>query len=232
MSLGVIVATNQELTETKRIMNNIVEIQYYNLNFCIGKISNCDIVLVKCGVGKVNAARTTQILIDKFDIEKIINIGAAGGVNPKLNVKDIVIGKKLVQYDFNTSELGDTTKGEIDGVGKYFESDSSLVEKCKQVLNNEQNKEYEYKVGVIATADCFCSDLKISEQIRKEFDAECVDMEGAAIAQVCYLDNIPFLVVRGISDTPNKTRKIDYFSYCNIAAKQAAGLIKKILIEK
>lgn len=229
MSIGIIVATNQEMEETRKRMKDIIKKEYYNLIFVIGKISGKDVVLVKCGIGKVNAARTTQILIDKFSIEKIINIGAAGGISKELNVKDIVIGDQLVQYDFDTSPLGDTQKGEIDGVGKFIKSDEKLISLCKDVLEKMQGRDFSFKVGTIATADFFCADIEKSEETRKLFGAECVEMEGAAIAQVCFLDQIPFLVIRGISDTQNGNNKIDYFSYCNIAAKQAADLLENIL---
>ena len=123
MSIGIIVATDEELIETKNIMDSFEEENVYELNFIKGKISNKKVIAVKCGIGKVNAARTTQILIDKFDIDKIINIGAAGGVNPDLKIQDIVIGEKLVQYDFDISTVGDYEKGEITGIGKFFRSD-------------------------------------------------------------------------------------------------------------
>ena len=229
MKLGIIVATDKEITETKKIFNNIDEVKVYDLIFYKGKIKNTDIILVKCGIGKVNASRTAQILIDKFNIDMMINIGTAGGINSELNIKDIVIGDKLVQYDFDLSKIDNTERGEIPGVGKYINSDERLVEICKNVIEQDKEKDFNYKIGTIASADIFCSDKEISKSIRKEFDAECVEMEGAAIAQVCYLDNIPFVVIRGISDSPNGNNGIDYYTYYNIAARQTAHLLKNIL---
>ena len=228
MSMGIIVATKEELIETKKIMKDITENKYYNLNFFTGKISEKEITLVQCGIGKVNAARTAQILIDKFNIEKVINIGVAGGVTPKLNVKDIVIANKLVQYDFDISTLGNCEKGEIEDIGKFIKSDEKLVNLCKKILENEENRDFNYKIGTVATADCFCAEPAKAKKIHIEFGAECVEMEGAAIAQVCFLDNIPFLVIRGISDTPNGNNEIDYHNFCKIAAKQAARLLEKL----
>ena len=134
MSIGIIVATDEELIETKNIMDSFEEKNVYELTFIKGKISNKKVIAVKCGIGKVNAARTTQILIDKFDVDKIINIGAAGGVNPELKIQDIVIGERLVQYDFDVSSSGDYEKGEIQGVGKYIKSDYELINVCRRVL--------------------------------------------------------------------------------------------------
>ena len=224
-------ATSQEIEATKNILNNIKVTKIFDLAFYEGTAEGDDVVLVKCGIGKVNAGRVTQILIDKFEIKAIINVGAAGAINPELNIKDIVIGNELVQYDYDTSALGDTKKGEIDGVGMFMKSDKNLIDKCMVALDKMQQKDFKYKIGRIATADLFCSDKKLAEEIRKNYNAECVEMEGAAIAQVCQLDKIPFVVIRGISDSPNGNNGIDYFQYCSIAAKQAAELLDKILIE-
>lgn len=226
MRIGIIVATKEELEATKNIMQEIEQDVIYNLVFYTGKINKNSVVLVQCGIGKVNAARTTQLIIDKYNINKIINIGSAGGINSELNIRDIVIGNKLVQYDFDLSALGEVEKGVIQGSGKYFECDRELIEKCKQSI--DKNRDFNYKVGIIATADTFCSDKEIARKTREEFGAECVEMEGAAVAQVCYLDRIPFIVIRGISDSPNGNNGINYNSYCKIAANQVAKLLKNV----
>lgn len=231
MSIGIIVATDEELIETKNIMDSFEEKNVYELTFIKGKISNKKVIAVKCGIGKVNAARTTQILIDKFDVDKIINIGAAGGVNPELKIQDIVIGERLVQYDFDVSSSGDYEKGEIQGVGKYIKSDYELINVCRRVLEKRIEKDVNVIIGTIATADIFCSDPEDARKAREEFEADCVEMEGAAVAQVCYLDKIPFLVIRGISDTPDGGNEMEYYTYCHIAAKRAADLLQDLLWE-
>ena len=224
MSIGIIVATDEELIEMKNIMDSYEEKDIYELTFVKGKINSKKVIVVKCGVGKVNAARTTQILIDNFKISKIINIGAAGGINPELKIQDIVIGEKIVQYDFDTTSAGDYEKGEIQGIGK-------LINICKKVLEKRVDNSIKVVIGTIATADIFCSDPEIAKEVREEFGAECVEMEGAAIAQVCFLDKIPFLVIRGISDTPNGNNEMDYYTYCHIAAKHAAEFLQDLLWE-
>ncbi len=231
MSIGIIVATDEELIETKNIMDSFEEKNVYELTFIKGKISNKKVIAVKCGIGKVNAARTTQILIDKFDVDKIINIGAAGGVNPELKIQDIVIGERLVQYDFDVSSSGDYEKGEIQGVGKYIKSDYELINVCRRVLEKRIEKDVNVIIGTIATADIFCSDPEDAKKAREEFEADCVEMEGAAVAQVCYLDKVPFLVIRGISDTPDGENEMEYYTYCHIAAKRAADLLQDLLWE-
>ena len=213
MSIGIIVATDEELIEMKNIMDSYEEKDIYELTFVKGKINSKKVIVVKCGIGKVNAARTTQILIDNFKISKIINIGAAGGINPELKIQDIVIGEKIVQYDFDTTSAGDYEKGEIQGIGKFIRSDYELINICKKVLEKRVDNSIKVVIGTIATADIFCSDPEIAKEVREEFGAECVEMEGAAIAQVCFLDKIPFLVIRGISDTPNGNNKVDFHIY-------------------
>lgn len=230
MKIGIIVATDQEVEETKKLLKNVTTKKLYELTFYEGTIKNKDVILAKCGIGKVNAGRTTQIMIDTFNPKYIVNIGAAGAINSELNIEDVVIGEKLVQYDFDLSGLGDAKKGEISGIGQFIESDHKLVNICKDVLEKEK-KEFNYKIGTIATADIFCSDKKLANQIRDEFNAECVEMEGGAVAQVCYLDKIPFLVIRGISDSPNGNNGIDYYTYCNVAARQSANILENLLNE-
>ena len=231
MNIGIIVATDEELIEIKNIMDTFEERDIYELTFVKGKINGKKVIVVKCGIGKVNAARTTQILIDNFKISKIINIGAAGGINLELKIQDIVIGEKIVQYDFDTSSVGDYEKGEIQGVGKYIRSDLELINICKKVLKKRVDNSINVVIGTIATADIFCSDPEMAKKVRDEFEADCVEMEGAAVAQVCYLDKVPFLVIRGISDTPNGNNEMDYYTYCHMAAKHAAEFLQDLLWE-
>ena len=226
--IGIIAAESKEMNEIKKLMKNIEEKDLFNLQFFTGKIEEEECVLVECGEGKVNAARTTQIMIDNFKIDKLVNVGSAGAINEDLNVKDVVIADKLVQYDFDISGLG-YEKGEICNIGKYIYCDKTLVEECKQAIENIENDSYKVVIGTIATADSFCDKPEIAKMVRKEFNAECVEMEGAAVAQVCYLDKIPFLVIRGISDTPNGNNKIDFRKYLEIASKQSAKILQNLI---
>ena len=226
--IGIIAAESKEMNEIKKLMKNIEEKDLFNLQFFTGTIEETECVLVECGEGKVNAARTTQVMIDNFKIDKLVNVGSAGAINEDLNVKDVVIADKLVQYDFDISGLG-YEKGEICNIGKYIYCDKVLVEECKKAIENIENDSYKVVIGTIATADSFCDKPEIAKMVRKEFNAECVEMEGAAVAQVCYLDKIPFLVIRGISDTPNGNNKIDFRKYLEIASKQSAKILQNLI---
>jgi len=221
--IGIIVATPEEMKELKSIIMESKKITIFNLDFYKGKINDKNYVLVKCGVGKVNAARTTQILIDNFDVESIINVGVAGGLNNKINIGDIVIGEKLVQHDFDITAFG-YEKGYISETGRFFESDKELIKKCMKVkIDNIQ-----IMLGTIASGDIFCTDTKMKEKIRTKFNSDCVEMEGASIAQTAYLCNIPFLVIRAISDIPNRNNQIDYEQFVKKAAKNCAEFIKSM----
>lgn len=228
MKIGIIAAENAEMMAIKNIMTDISEELVYNLTFTHGKIENKDCVLVECGVGKVNAARTTQILIDNFDIDAIINVGSAAGANDELDIGDIVIGSKLVQHDFDLTAFG-RPKGYISNVGQFVESDDALIEKMQKIISNIQNNEFKIKIGTIASGDIFCTDLKMKDEIRESFCADAIEMEGAAIGQVCKLDKIPFLVIRSISDKPNGNNHITFDQFLEKASKRCAIIIKEFL---
>ena len=225
---GIITAMQEEMQEIKKLMSDVKEKQIYELQFITGNINNKEVVLVESGVGKVNAARVTQILIDNFDIEAIINVGVAGTANDELNMGDIVIGQIIVQHDFDITAFGHP-KGFISNVGQYVESDSKLLKKMESTVQKFANKNFKIKVGVIASGDIFCTETKMKEKIRSKFLADAIEMEGAAIAQVCKLDNIPFIIIRSISDNPNGNNLITYNAYLEMATKRCAQIIKEYL---
>ena len=224
--IGIIAAENEEMKAILNLMSDIKEEKIYNLTFYIGKVHSKDVALVECGVGKVNSARVTQILIDKYNPDVMLNVGVAGGLNPELNVGDMVVSESLIQYDFDATSLGKYEKGEVCDTGRYFKADERLINIAKGVLEEEN---INFIVGKIATADIFVSEVDFQEYIRSEFDCECTEMEGAAMAQVCFLCNIPFVVIRGISDTPNGNNTIDFRTYLSMVAKQVGSITNKML---
>lgn len=226
--IGIIAAMQEEMNAIKEIMTNLTEKQIYELTFIEGKINDKECILVQCGVGKVNSSRVTQILIDNYDIEYIINVGSAGTANNELEIGDIVIGKKLVQHDFDITAFGHK-KGYISNIGESIESDVTLIERFKKVIAEKEDKEYKIKIGTIASGDIFCTENWMKEKINKKFDADAIEMEGAAIAQVCYLDKIPFIIVRSISDSPNGNNNITFEKYLELASKRCSSIIKKII---
>ena len=212
------------MKEIKKIMKNIENKEIYELNFFKGTINDKNVVLVEAGVGKVNAARVTQILIDNFKIQGLINVGSAGSCNDELEIGDIVIGKKLVQHDFDITAFGHE-KGFISNVGQFVESDKALISQIEEIIENIKVKDFNIKIGTIASGDIFCTELKMKEKIKEKFNADCIEMEGSAIAQVCKLDKIPFLVVRSISDKPNGQNEITFDKFLENASKRCAYII-------
>lgn len=225
---GIIAAMKEEMQEIENIMTEKENQKIYELNFIKGKINNTEVVLVEAGIGKVNAARTTQILIDNFNINVIINVGSAGSSNDELDIGDIVIGNRIVQHDFDITAFGHP-KGYISNVGQFVESDIELIEKMKQTISKIRNNEFKIKIGTIASGDIFCTEVKMKEKIRTKFNSDAIEMEGAAIAQVCKLDNIPFLVIRSISDKPNGDNYITFDQFLDKASKRCAQIIKEFM---
>lgn len=225
---GIITAMQEEMQEIENIMEEKKTQKIYELNFITGKINSTDVVLVEAGVGKVNASRTTQILIDNFETDAIINVGTAGSANDELEIGDIVIGEKVVQHDFDITAFGHP-KGFISNVGQYVESDKILIEKMEQTVLKMQDSEFKIKIGTIASGDIFCTEAKMKEKIRSKFNADAIEMEGAAIAQVCKLDNIPFIIIRSISDKPNGNNNITFNLFLEKASKRCAKIIKEFL---
>ena len=221
MKLGIIFAIKEELEAFKKLVNIENEYSIFDLTFYECTVNNIECVIVECGVGKVNAARTTQILIDNMKVDYIFNVGVAGGVSTSLKVGDIVIGEKLVQHDFDVTPF-DYEKGQIPNIGKFVEADEYLIKIAEKSLNGA-------KKGVIASGDIFVTESWMSEKINKKFNALCVEMEGAAIAHVCSICNILFLIIRSISDIPNNNNAITYEEFVEDSSKKIAkGMIKII----
>ena len=215
MVIGIITAMEEEMVSIKKYISNIKTNIIYGIEFIEGSINNHDIILCKSGVGKVNASRTTQLLIDNYNIDYVINIGVAGALNEKLNIGDIVIGKYLVQHDFDITKFNHD-KGYIPDIGVKIES-------SKELLDLFENSNF--IKGTIATGDIFCTDKNMSLKIHNKFDADCVEMEGAAIAQVCFLCNKKFIIIRSISDVVNGTNEIDYDNFFVESSEKVAHLI-------
>lgn len=223
MKIGIIFAMKEELDELKKLINIEKTEKIYELTFFYGTIDNKTCIFVESGVGKVNAARTTQILIDKIGVDYIFNIGVAGGISNNLQVGDIVIGEKIVQHDFDITAFNHK-KGYIPNVGIYIESDKTLINIASNVIT-------EGVKGVIATGDIFCSENNMAKKINDKFKALCVEMEGASIAQVCYLCNIPFIIIRSISDVPNNNNVVTYEEFLTTSAKKIAIAMRDILLK-
>lgn len=222
--IGIIAAMQEEMEAIKIEMTEIEEIQHKDIIFYIGKLSDKNCILVKSGVGKVNAARITQLLIDKYLPKMIINVGSAGGLKDNVKCGDIIVGKELVQHDFDITAFGHE-KGYITDLGKSFYSDNDLIEKAYKIITNISKQDYNVKIGKIASGDTFFTSMKKAEKLIKDFNSDCVEMEGAAIAQVCYLEETPFICIRSISDTPNENNNIEFDKYLKMASERCSKFV-------
>ena len=216
----VIFAMKEEFDELVKYLKIENTFNLYDLTFYEGSINNINYTLVLSGIGKVNAARTTQIFIDNKKLDYIFNIGISGGIDNSLNVMDIVIGNKLVKHDFDITAFN-YDLGYIPNIEIYLESDKYLVNKAENI---------NIKTGTIATGDIFCTDKNMASRINQQFNALCVEMEGAAIAQVCKLSNIPYLIIRSISDVPNNNNVITYDEFIVKSSRNVAKFMYELLI--
>lgn len=226
--VGIIFAMEEELEALKKYLKIEKEYNIFELKFYEGKVDDVDCVLVQSGVGKVNAARTTQILIDNIKVDYIFNIGVAGGVDQNFSVGDIVLGEKLVQHDFDITAFNHQ-KGYIPSVGVYIDTDTYLLTLADRVM--KKHSDISFKRGVIASGDIFCTELKMSQKINSKFSALCVEMEGASIAQVCYLSHMPFLIIRSISDVPGNNNVVTYEEFLKSSCEVVAKVMREIIIE-
>ncbi len=224
-NIGIIFAMKEELQALKKyLMVNKIE-KIYELTFYEALIANQKVILVESGVGKVNAARTAQILIDNYHPSVIYNIGVAGGIASDLTVGDIVISTSLIQHDFDITAF-DHKKGYIPNIGDVIPVDNSLVTHISEIFKSQK---LSYKLGCIASGDIFCTQEKMAQKIHSQFSALCVEMEGAAIGQVCYLCRVPCVILRSISDCPNNNNRITYDEFLPVACSNIAKVMYLIL---
>ncbi len=225
--IGVIGAMEEEVAFLKEKLEVVTTKMVAGLSYCVGKYGKNQVVLVKSGIGKVNAAICTQAMIDHFGVDYVINTGVAGAVSADLHIGDILISADAVQHDMDTTAFGDPV-GVIPRMPQsYFQADNMLIELAQQAAA-EQN-EYNVLVGRVASGDQFISTKEGKEKIRRNVKGDCAEMEGAAIAHTCYLNDIPFLIIRAISDDANEEAGMSFDEFCVMAAQRSSFLTEKIM---
>ncbi len=193
--------------------------------FMKGKLCGKDIVVCKCGIGKVFSATAAALMINNFSVSGIINIGVAGGVKP-LKQGDIVISERTVQHDYDATADG-LPMGQVHGFDSpYFGCDRAIVGQLSEIITRLG---YKYKVGTIASGDCFVSDNEKSATIARMFDASAFDMESAAINQVCEVWNVGFASLRAISDNGDDSAVKSFYEFVTEAAKKAIEIITEFI---
>ncbi|OJF17243.1 MAG: 5'-methylthioadenosine/S-adenosylhomocysteine nucleosidase [Bacillaceae bacterium G1] len=198
------------------------------ISFWVGTFEGRDTVVCQCGVGKVNAAMCTQILIDRFDVEKIVFTGVAGALEPTLDIGDIVISTDCIQHDMDVRPLG-FARGMIPFMDQsIFVADPELValatRAAQEVLAGKQVVQ-----GRILSGDQFVADLDTVGNLYLEFGGACVEMEGAAVAQVCSLNAVPFVIIRSMSDRADKSANVNFLEFVGLAAESSYRIVERMI---
>jgi adenosylhomocysteine nucleosidase len=223
--IAIIVAMQSEFNLVKNIFSTSETLEIQNFSCLRGKISGNEIFLLRCGIGKVNAAVQVAEIINVCQPDYVINTGVAGGIDSALNVADVVIAERCAYHDV---WCGEGSWGQIQGLPLFFECSKDIVQLAKSILNEKTH------FGLICSGDQFISEKPVLKQIKSNFPAAlAVDMESAAIAHVCYLRAVPFVSIRVISDSPiMETDNVNqYFDFFGTAPKRTFEAVKKIIEE-
>lgn len=227
--IGIICALSIEVEELTKLLENKQENTYAKMKYISGTINGKEVVMTECGIGKVNAAMSTQVMIDRYNPDVIINSGIAGSVSKELKIGDIVISKDCVQHDFDGTQMGDP-KGLIQyndetriDIPVSVDVAQKLFEACKDIENTN------VKLARIATGDIFVADKAMRQSVADEFDAVACEMEGGAVAQVCYRNEVPCAVLRCISDDFDENDFMDFMEFRFLAADKSMTAIKNFL---
>ena len=208
--IGIIGAMDSEVDTLFARMTSKEKINLNHLTFYKGKLYDKDVVIVKCGIGKVNAALCTQLLILNFKVSKIINTGIAGATGTGLKIYDFVVSTEAVYHDFDVQFFG-YKPGQVPGMPEAFVADPSLVEAAAAAFEQTDfSANLKLSKGRIASGDQFISGNEKKSYIISTFHPQCVEMEGCAIAQTCYANNVPFVIIRCMSDTADDSVKETY----------------------
>lgn len=226
MVVGIIGAMKVEITRLLECMEIDKAESISSMDFFHGKIDGYCVIIAACGPGKVNAAICTQTMILRYAPDLIINTGTAGSLSTGLGVGDLAIASAVVQYDIDTTALGDP-RGLVSGIDMIeFNCAPFIIENLVESVDR-----LNYEVGIIATGDRFLGSIEEKQAILNHFDAIACEMESASIGQVCYMNRVPFGIIRSISDNADHESCIDYTEFLEMAASKAASIVR-IFLEK
>lgn len=228
--LGIVGAMDEEVSKLKELMDDVSLMTKASMAFHKGKLFGKNVVVVRSGIGKVNAAICTQILVDEYGIDAVINTGIAGSLNASINIGDIVLSTDALYHDVNATGFG-YEPGVIPRMDKsIFVADEALRRLAKECCIRV-NPDISVFEGRVVSGDQFVSDFAQKEYIIKQFAGFCTEMEGAAIAQTAYLNHIPFLIIRAISDKADDSATEDYPTFEKKAILHSVNLMKEIIAQ-
>ena len=222
MKLGIIGAMDVEVATLKAKMEDVTVTTRAGMEYCAGKLEGLDAVVVQCGIGKINAAMCTQILIDSFTVDAIVNTGIAGSLCADLDIGDLVISRDAIHHDFDLRFWGRPI-GQVPGMDVIaFPADEKLMNAAFAAAEAENAGHT--KVGRVASGDQFICSKAQKEKIIADTEAICAEMEGASIAHTAYRNGVPFVIIRAISDKADDSAEMDYPTFEAIAAQRCANV--------
>lgn len=227
MILGIIGAMDEEVSILKERMELDKVEKAAGMDFYVGKLEGKDVVIVRSGIGKVNAAVCTQILVNVYKVTCVINTGVAGSLRNEINIGDIVLSKDALNHDMDATGFG-YEPGIIPRMeNSIFVADEKLLALAKEV-NEEVNSDINTHIGRVVSGDQFISDHDKKVYLVNQFEGYCTEMEGAAIAQAAYLNGIPYLVIRAISDKADNSAEMDYSEFERKAIEHTVKLLTEL----
>lgn len=226
--IGIIGAMEEEVDTLKESMQIDKITDLAGLKFYVGKLEERDVVVVKCGIGKVNAALCAQVLISEFKVNCIINTGVAGAIESSLDVQDMVISTDTMEHDFDTTAFGDPL-GTIPRMDtSVFVADERLIA-AAQKAGEEELSNIKILKGRIVSGDIFVSSKELKDKLESHFGAYAAEMEGAAIGHVCHLNKTPYLVIRAMSDKADGSAHTNFAEFSLEAAKNSKKMMMHML---
>ncbi len=226
--IGIIGAMQEEVEKFRENMAVEEQRNVAGISFYVGTFDGRDVVVCQCGVGKVNAAMCTQILIDRFEVEKVVFTGVAGALEPTLDIGDIVISIDCMQHDMDVRPLG-FARGMIPFMDQsIFVADPELVALAMRAAQ-EASAGKRVIQGRILSGDQFVADLDTVSNLYLEFGGACVEMEGAAVAQVCALNAVPFVIIRSMSDRADKSADVNFREFVGMASECSYRIVERMM---
>lgn len=222
MAIAIIGAMEEEVALLRENITNKEEKQIAHVEFTKGILAGKEVVLLKSGIGKVNVAIAATLLFEHFPIEAVINTGSAGGLHPEANVGDVVVSDGTLYHDVDVTGFN-YAYGQVPGLPAVFKPDAALLEKVKAILDASGKKVW---IGPIGTGDSFINRPDQLAAIQKNTpDVIAIEMEAAAVAQVCYQYQKPFIIVRALSDIAGKESHISFNDFLTVAARESSEMV-------
>ena len=228
MKIGIIGAMVEEVSELKASLQDAKVTKIARLEFCEGSFGNTDVVVVQSGIGKVNAAACAQILINHFGVTHVMNTGVAGSLNAKIDIGDIVVSTDAMYHDVDATIFG-YAKGEVPQVGTASFVADEMLRKAAVEAVKEAAPDIHVFEGRVVSGDQFISSREVKNHIRDTFQGDCTEMEGAAIAQVAYINEVPFVIIRAISDKADDSGQEAYDVFEKKAAMHCAHVVEYMI---